>query len=59
VHDADAVVVPAGTCHNVINVSRTTPLKLYTVYSPPNHPDGTAHKTKHEADVAEAAPHHS
>ena len=59
VHDADAVMVPAGTYHNVINVSKTTPLKLYTVYSPPNHPDGTVHTTKHEADVAEAAAHHS
>ena len=59
VHGADAVVVPAGTYHNVINVSKTTPLKLYTLYSPPNHPVGTVHKTKHEADVAEAAAHHS
>jgi mannose-6-phosphate isomerase-like protein (cupin superfamily) len=59
VHDADAVLVPAGTHHNVINVSKTTPLKLYTLYSPPNHPDGTVHETKHEADVAEAAAHHS
>ena len=59
VHDADAVVVPAGTYHNVVNVSRTMPLKLYTVYSPPNHPDGTMHKTKHEAEAAEAAEHSS
>lgn len=59
VRDAEAVIVPAGTHHNVINISRTTPLKLYTIYSPPNHPDGTVHKTKHEADVAEAAAHHS
>src|SRR5512138_3386115 len=36
----DAVVVPAGTRHNVINVSSTKPLRLYTVYSPPNHPAG-------------------
>ncbi len=40
-----AVVVPAGTYHNVINVSPTKPLKLYTVYTPPQHPDGTVHKT--------------
>ena len=39
VGDGDAVIVPAGTFHNVINVSNG-PLKLYTVYSPPNHPDG-------------------
>ncbi len=58
VRDAEAVVVPAGTDHNVINTSSTTPLKLYTIYSPPNHPDGTVHKTKREADAAEAAAHH-
>ena len=57
VRDAEAVVVPAGTEHNVINTSKTTPLKLYTIYSPPNHPDGTVHKTKREADAAEAAEH--
>ena len=44
VRDGDAVVIPAGTYHNVINASKTTDLKLYTVYSPPNHPDGTVHK---------------
>jgi mannose-6-phosphate isomerase-like protein (cupin superfamily) len=58
VGDGDAVVVPAGTFHNVINTSATKPLKLYTVYTPPNHPDGTVHKTKAEADAAEAAEHH-
>lgn len=58
VHDGDAVVVPAGTYHNVINASSTKPLKLYTIYTPPNHPDGTVHKTKAEADAAEAAEHH-
>lgn len=58
VGDGDAVVVPAGTYHNVINASSVIPLKLYTLYSPPNHPDGTVHKTKAEADAAEAAEHH-
>jgi mannose-6-phosphate isomerase-like protein (cupin superfamily) len=53
VHDGDGVVVPAGTHHNVINASKTTQLKLYTIYSPPNHPDGTVHKTKAEAEAAE------
>jgi len=48
-----AVVVPAGTYHNVINTSLTKPLKLYTVYTPPQHPDGTVHKTKTEAEAAE------
>ena len=58
VRDGDAVVVPAGTYHNVINMSQTAPLKLYTLYSPPNHPDGTVHKTKAEAEAAEALQHH-
>lgn len=54
----DAVVVPAGTFHNVINPSPTEMLKLYTLYSPPNHPDGTVHKTKAEAEAAELTAHH-
>jgi mannose-6-phosphate isomerase-like protein (cupin superfamily) len=53
VRDGDAVVVPAGTYHNVINTSSVKPLKLYTIYSPPQHPDGTVHKTKAEAEAAE------
>ena len=56
--DGDAVIVPAGTHHNVINTSATEQMKLYTIYSPPNHPDGTVHKTKAEADAAEEAEHH-
>ena len=56
--DGDAVVVPAGTQHNVLNRSKTTLLQLYTLYSPPNHPDGTLHRTKAEAEAAEAAEHH-
>jgi mannose-6-phosphate isomerase-like protein (cupin superfamily) len=59
VRDADAILVPAGTYHNVINLSTTKPLKLYTIYSPPNHPDGTVHKTKNEAEAAEAMEQHS
>lgn len=55
VHSGDAVVVPARTRHNVINTSKSEPLKLYTIYSPPNHPDGTVHRTRAEADAAEAA----
>jgi mannose-6-phosphate isomerase-like protein (cupin superfamily) len=58
VRDGDAVVVPAGTRHNVVNTSKTTELKLYTIYSPPNHPDGTVHKTKAEAEAAEVTQHH-
>ena len=57
VGDGDAVVVQAGTYHNVINPSATEKLRLYTIYSPPNHPDGTVHKTKAEADAAESAEH--
>jgi hypothetical protein len=49
----DRNLVPAGTWHNVINMS-STESKLYTVYSPPNHPDGTVHKTKKDAEKAEA-----
>jgi len=48
-----AVVVPAGTYHNVINPSPTKRLRLYTIYTPPQHPDGTVHKTKAEAEAAE------
>ena len=55
VHEGDGVVVPAGTYHNVVNISKTEMLKLYTIYAPPNHPDGTVHKTKVEATEAELA----
>lgn len=48
-----AVVIPAGTLHNVINSSATAKLKLYSIYSPPEHAAGTIHKTKAEADAAE------
>ena len=53
VHASDAVVVPAGTYHNVINASSTQSLRLYTIYTPPQHPDRTVHKTKAEAEAAE------
>lgn len=53
VRDGMAVVVPAGSQHNVINTSQTEDLKLYTIYSPPNHPDGTIHATREEAMAAE------
>jgi mannose-6-phosphate isomerase-like protein (cupin superfamily) len=58
VKNGEAVIVPAGTYHNVINTSKTEKLKLYTIYSPPNHPDGTIHRTKAAAEKAEAAEHH-
>lgn len=51
--DGVAVVIPAGTEHNVINTSATDKLKLYTLYTPPEHPDGIVHATKAEADEYE------
>ncbi len=48
IEDGSAIVVPKGTKHNLINTG-TVSLKLYTIYSPPNHLDGTIHKTKEEA----------
>jgi mannose-6-phosphate isomerase-like protein (cupin superfamily) len=55
--DGSAVVIPAGAEHNVINTSSSEPLKLYTVYTPPEHPAGTIHKTKAEADAYEREHH--
>ena len=51
----DVLIVPAGTNHNIINTSATDSLKLYTIYSPANHSDGTVHVTKADAEAAEAA----
>ncbi len=53
--DGDAVIVPAGTHHNVIDNSKKYMLKLYTVYSPPNHSADRLQKTKAEADAEEHA----
>lgn len=49
ISDGGAVVIPAGTKHNVVNDSDSEELKLYTLYSPPEHRDGTIHKTKADA----------
>ncbi len=49
VADGDAVIVPAGAEHNVINLSSTDKLKLYTIYAPPNHRDGVVHVAKEDA----------
>ena len=57
VKDGDTAIVPAGQMHNVINTSASEELKLYTIYSPPNHPDGAIHKTKEEAMAAETEGH--
>lgn len=56
IEDDFAVIIPGGTWHNVINTGDGE-LKLYSLYSPPEHPDGTVHATKAEADAAEAAEH--
>ena len=53
INDGFSVVVPAGTRHNLINTSSSKPLKIYTLYSPPNHLDGTIHKTKADAEKHE------
>lgn len=53
VKDGFAIVIPAGCKHNVINTSVEKELKLYTIYSPPQHRDGTIHKTKAEAEKDE------
>ncbi|MGC9611026.1 MAG: cupin domain-containing protein [Minisyncoccia bacterium] len=57
IENGSAIVVPAGTKHNIINSSADKPMKLYTVYSPPNHIDGTIHKTKAEAEADENHDH--
>jgi len=48
IRDGFAVLVPAGTTHNIINTG-TVPMRLYTLYSPPNHRDGVAHVTRADA----------
>jgi mannose-6-phosphate isomerase-like protein (cupin superfamily) len=55
--NGSAVVIPAGTQHNIVNTSTTEPLRLYTIYAPPQHADGTIHRTKAEADAAELVHH--
>lgn len=54
--DDYAIFVPAGTWHNVVNTGEQ-PLKLYSIYSPPEHAHGTVHETKAIADAAEAEEH--
>jgi mannose-6-phosphate isomerase-like protein (cupin superfamily) len=54
--DAWAILVPAGVWHNVVNTG-SEDLKLYSLYSPPEHPDGTVHVTKDDAEEAERAHH--
>jgi mannose-6-phosphate isomerase-like protein (cupin superfamily) len=52
VSDDYAIIIPAGKWHNLINTGYV-PLKLYSIYAPPQHPYGTVHKTKAEAELAE------
>jgi len=54
VSDGDAIIVPSGAEHNVINVSDSEPLKLYTIYSPAHHKDGIVRATKADAEANEA-----
>lgn len=51
IHDGSALVIPAGTRHNIINSGKEEALKLYTIYSPPEHKDGVVHRTKQEAQA--------
>jgi len=53
IKDGDAVIVPAGARHNVVNTSKRANLKLYTIYSPPEHQDGVVRHTKKEAMASE------
>ena len=50
VNEGDVILVPAGAKHNVINVDLKTELKMYTIYGPPNHQDGTVRTTKEDAE---------
>lgn len=54
VTDGDAIVVPAGAKHNIMNISQTEKLKMYTIYSPAHHKEGIIRKTKKEAMENEA-----
>jgi len=56
--NGSAVVIPAGAEHNIVNTSETEEMKLYTVYAPANHPEGTIHVTKADAMAAEEEEHH-
>lgn len=53
--DGSAVVIPAGVKHNVVNISGDATLRLYTLYSPPEHPNGTVQHTKADETAAKSA----
>jgi|SRR5688572_13461056 len=50
--DGSVVVIPAGVEHNIVNTSSEEPLRLYTLYAPPEHADGTVHHTKEDAELS-------
>ena len=54
IDDDTVIVIPAGARHNIVNTGHK-PLKMYTIYAPPHHADGTVHHTKADATVAAAA----
>ncbi|OOB76046.1 cupin [Clostridium haemolyticum] len=56
VYDDFAIIIPAGKWHNIINTGNK-PLKLYSIYAPPEHPHGTVHETKAIAEAAEETHH--
>lgn len=51
--DGSVVIIPKGNEHNIVNTSKSDKLKLYTIYAPAEHPPGTIHATKADADAAE------
>jgi mannose-6-phosphate isomerase-like protein (cupin superfamily) len=51
--DGSIVVIPAGVEHNIMNTSQQESLRLYTLYSPPEHEDGTVHRTRKDATLTE------
>jgi mannose-6-phosphate isomerase-like protein (cupin superfamily) len=53
IKDGNGVIVPAGAKHNVVNTSKRANLRLYTIYSPPEHQDGVVRHTKREAMASE------
>jgi len=52
--DGDAIIIPAGAKHNIINTNDTAALKMYTIYAPPHHKDGIVRTTKEDAEKNEA-----
>ena len=51
VNSESSIIIPAGTWHNIVNIGKS-PLKLYSIYAPTQHPAGTVHRTKEEAELS-------